>query len=1238
VRWAIALLLLLGSAWPSRSAQAGDAAIDPEVTQATKAALAAEPMFARAPLRELWRLWESRDPAQIEAALDAIADDERVAGQTRAYAGVLGAYARRRRGDLAGATRQLDALGYVRDWLIVGPFDNDNRSGLAIQLLVEKELDQPVVLDRSYIGKERPVRWRKAPDVHRYGVLDLGAMVRPEQDVCVIATSYVRSADAKPRDLTLWAGATGAYRIYFDGELVLEDTTYRQLDTDRSAARVAVGRGYHRITAKVCGDEGSPALALRIGDARGGVATGIEFATTTEATTDAAARMRAGDGVRNASGRRPVRGPVQALAAALEAGGNDASASLLEGYARYLLVTGGDDPATHLARDLAGRAAEREPTVSRLLLASKLVGDRNARRTLVERAAKLVKTPEERIELALARAHLLRTGPSPRDAFPLYDEVLRLEPGHAGAVLGKVDIYVEAGLSRTSLRMLTEASEAHPHSVALLRALAGQLRALGRDTAASEVESRYAALRFDDASFLQEQMRIAVARRDRAATDRWSSRLLAIEPASQWAHGAIAQSRLSLGDREGAIAAFRAGLAIAPEDTGTLRALSNLYGVMGDRDQQLSLLQQVLRIAPQSKAVRAYVEHIAPRGERLDEKYAWPPEKFLERRAITDDRHPVRTLRKLDVTTVYDNGLAGHFTQVVYQPLTREAAEDGRLYAFVYNADRQVVQLRAAKVYRKDGRVDEAIQSGEAPLNDPSINMYTLQRRFAVQFPRLEPGDVVELRYRIEDVAARNEMSDYFGEVTYLQSTQPVANAEYVLIAPKDKALHVATGPPTSTMLGKVKKTVTTEGDKRIHRFEVDGAPPLETEPRMPRLGELLAHVHVSTFASWSDVGAWYWGLSKDKLAADDDVRKLARELTKGLTDPREQVAAIYRQVSSETRYVALEFGIEGIRPRQAALTLARGWGDCKDKATLFVAMLDELGIAAELVLVRTGLRGGFDPSVASLAPFDHAIAYVPSLDLYLDGTAEDTGTSELPAMDRSSMALRIVGSGSGGKGQLVKLPEPPSSQSREAQRMTLSLDGKGVLRFDGTSEARGADAPSWRKRYQAASTRRERLTQDLAGALGPVELVDGKRGLDVSDLAAVEKPVVLTFRGTAKARKEGGAFAIPSGPPWALVRRLAARPNRTHALLVGPRRQSQAEWTIEVPAGMKVESTPQPTNLQTPFGTYKLEVERSGRKIVVRTRLELDVARIDVATYPAFRAFCQAVDASAGAPVLVAP
>lgn len=1213
---------------PSQADPTGHVA--PEVRRRTEAVSKARGPEAYAALRQLWQAWETSDPAQVEAALAAIGRDPKLSPAARVYAQLLEAYARRRRGDLRGARRQVAELGYVSDVWVVGPFDNDNRTGLDAEQLIERELDEPIDPTRSYGGKERAVRWRISPDVHHYGVVDLGALVRPQRDQCSYGVTFVESPDH--REASLWVGVTGAFKLWFNRELVTTDTGYRELDADRRAVLVTLEPGVNRITAKVCGDESPPALALRIGAADGGRPSDLVVSATEEASRRYASRMKeASEAKTPRRGARPVRGPLDTFEAQLGDGAK-ASSDLLESYATYLAITGGDADATHQARDLARRAAETNPTVRRLLLAASLAEDRNGARRFIEDAEQRAKTPREKVDWLLARARWLRAGPNPREAFSLYGDVLAIDPSDVEARLGQVDLYVEAGLPRTALTTLQAAVERQPHCVALLRNLAGRLRALGRDTEASEVEGRYAAFRFDDGVYLKGRLDLAVARRDAEAMSHAADRLLQTEPGSLWAHGAVAKAQLGLGDRQEAIATYEKALTIAPEDVDTMQQLAELHGLMGKKAKQVALLRKILRIVPQAKGVRAHLEHIVPSGEREDEKYAWPPEKFLAKRAITDDDNEQRVLRDLTVSKVFDNGLSTKFRQVVFQPLTDEAAARSRQYAFAYHADRQVVTLRAAKVYRQDGRVDEAIESGEAAANDPSINMYTLVRTFYVQFPRLEVGDVVELQYRIEDVAVRNEMSDYFGEVTYLQSTEPVASAEYVLIAPKKRKLNISVGPGDKP-LQHLKREVNETKSSRVYRFVATDVEAMAAESRMPKLGELLAHVHVSTFADWKEVGQWYAGLAREKLDADDDVRTLAKKLVAGLTTDRAKVAAIYDYAAGQVRYVALELGIEGIRPRRAALTLARGWGDCKDKATLIVSMLREVGIDAELVLVRTGLRGGFDSSTASLAPFDHAIAYVPSLDLYLDGTAEDTGTLELPAMDRAAMALRITHEG----GELVRLPQPKASQSTDRRAYELDLAKDGSLRFSVEVTNQGVDAPGWRRRYRDPSTQRERVAADLAAALGPVELDAGKRGLSVSGTDDIEMAVKLVASGKADAKKQGAGWRVPAGPTFRMVARFASRPSRHHDVLIGPRRSRQEAWEVRLPAGMKASGLPKATKLETPFGSYVLEVEKkSSQVIVVTTKLVLTEARIRPGQYAAWRRFCQAIDAAAG-PVVVA-
>ena len=109
-------------------------------------------------------------------------------------------------------------------------------------------------------------------------------------------------------------------------------------------------------------------------------------------------------------------------------------------------------------------------------------------------------------------------------------------------------------------------------------------------------------------------------------------------------------------------------------------------------------------------------------------------------------------------------------------------------------------------------------------------------------------------------------------------------------------------------------------------------------------------------------------------------------------------VKAVYDFVVSQTRYVGLEFGIHGYKPYRVDQILQRRFGDCKDKASLMHALLASVGIDSRLVLLRMRKLGSMPERPASLAIFNHAILYLPKLDLWLDGTASFSGSRDLPA------------------------------------------------------------------------------------------------------------------------------------------------------------------------------------------------------------------------------------------------
>jgi tetratricopeptide (TPR) repeat protein/transglutaminase-like putative cysteine protease len=1225
VAGALALTLsLVAALTPSDEARAEGPAVT-KIAALRDAAVHATGPAKYVGLRRLWREWDQGDPAEVEEAIHEIATDAREQAPIRAYAGLLEAYARRRRGDLEGARARISALGFVPRWLVVGPFDNEGKGGFDRAFGPEDERLRPIALAHSFEGKERPVHWRVAPNVSPFGWLDLGVFVRPNEKACAYATTFVRDSRAAkgkvgPRPISIWTGSAGAMRVWWNGTEVMSDPKYRGLDSDRQAVGVTLEGGWNRLLVKSCGDDSSPMISVRLAGPDGGPDANLETGDDPSLAGTGEAKAKP------AHGGRSIEGPLQAFER-LAKSGDPAS---LEAFARYLVLTQGDDPSDHRARELARKAAEASPTIERLLLAGELAEGRNQRGSWIDKAEAKVtpQTPvEQRVQVLLARAAHARGGANWRDAIPFYDKVLALDPDNIPATLARHDLYDEAELHETGLVFLSRALDRRPRSIALLRGMVGALREQSRVTEADEVEERYAALRFDDPGVPRERIDLAVARRDPALAARWIDRLLATNPDSSAALGAAAQTYLELGDRPKAVGLFNRALDIAPEDTDTMHALADAYGVMGRTDEQLKLLRRVLELKPQEKDVREYVAHSEPSKPRPDEAYARKSDEFLAQRNAPANGQNRRTLVDLTVTTVFPNGLASRFHQIVFQPLTESAATDARQYGFGFEADSEAVQLRGAHVYRTDGKVDEAIESGEGAADDPSIATYTSARAYYVHFPRLHPGDVVELQYRVEDVAQRNAFADYFGEVNTMQSSEPIGRAEYVLITPKSRTFYF-----NKPKVPGLTETIDEKGDNKVFHFTALNVPAISPEQLQPPWSEILGHVHVSTYRSWDDMGRWYWGLVKDQFVADDEVKRRVAEVTKGLKTDEEKVRAVYDYVVTKTRYVALEFGIHGFKPYRCAQIFARGFGDCKDKATLIVTMLKELGIPATIVIVRTQNRGDFDTDPASLAPFDHAIAYVPSLDRYLDGTAEFTGSTELPAMDRNALALQV----NEGHPKLVHLPDPPASASVTSKKVEATISTEGAATIDWRTDVSGVSASSWRARYHADSTRKQRIQEDLGGEFSGLDIDK----LEAGDLEDLEKPVSLHVRGKAAqfARREGDMLSIPVGPPEHMVREFAPLSERKLDERLYTQSTTENDWTVKTQGGGRVVSAPKPVDIQSPFGRFVLTVESGAGSVHVKSSLRLTRLRVPVAEYPALRAWCEQVDRALSQRVVVAP
>jgi hypothetical protein len=121
------------------------------------------------------------------------------------------------------------------------------------------------------------------------------------------------------------------------------------------------------------------------------------------------------------------------------------------------------------------------------------------------------------------------------------------------------------------------------------------------------------------------------------------------------------------------------------------------------------------------------------------------------------------------------------------------------------------------------------------------------------------------------------------------------------------------------------------------------------------------------------------WGtpLFTQAMVVNDDIRLIAADIRQQSASPSRQIALALQYVQSKVRYLGIEFGQNSHKPSSAVETLARHYGDCKDKTVLLITLLKELGVAAVPALVDSDYRQALIDQIPRYAAFDHVIVKV---------------------------------------------------------------------------------------------------------------------------------------------------------------------------------------------------------------------------------------------------------------------
>jgi tetratricopeptide (TPR) repeat protein len=292
---------------------------------------------------------------------------------------------------------------------------------------------------------------------------------------------------------------------------------------------------------------------------------------------------------------------------------------------------------------------------------------------------------------------------------------------------------------------------------------------------------------------------------------------------------------------------------------------------------------------------------------------------------------------------------------------------------------------------------------------------------------------------------------------------------------PSDRFVQVVSPKFKSTVANKDGQKVytwqTAHLEPKSKDADVDSPAPEEPD---------RASVQLTTFKNWDETGQWFRSLAAPRAAITPDIRQKAEELTRTAKTESEKIQNIYHYVSTNFRYIGIALGIGRIQPHSATDVLTNDYGDCKDKHTLFAALLAAVGVKAYPTLISS--TGKIDPAFPSISQFDHVITALPRDNgfLFLDTTPEVAPFGYLIAGLRDKQVLVLPDDG---PAQLVKTPpDPPfkSFMNFEAEG-TLNdadtFDAKMQITLRGDAELlyryafRQAGQPQWKDVMQKASS-----------------------------------------------------------------------------------------------------------------------------------------------------------------------
>lgn len=625
-------------------------------------------------------------------------------------------------------------------------------------------------------------------------------------------------------------------------------------------------------------------------------------------------------------------------------------------------------------------------------------------------------------------------------------------------------------------------------------------------------------------------------------------------------------------------------------------------------------------MAPPAKTMSLGLPKIAPGSkEEVD---------YLLKNAPKSTEYPNAAhafLMDLEDITVREDGSSRKVVRSTKKIFNKRGRDEEAEVKIGFNSHFQSFQLIRARTIRPDGTIAE-VKPEDIRTSRPSD--YDDYEVVAFSMPAVEDDCIIDFEYVIDE--KESLMSGQFWSSWFFQGGfDPVMLTRLTVTVPKKFKL----GERIINSGVKATTKESTDGKALTYTWEDNNVPVLELEPMMPAAEKVLPTLFISTVPTWQSIADWYEQLAKDRTAPDASLKAKTAEVIKGRKTPEDKAKAIFYYVQEKTRYVAIELGKSAYQPRTANSVFANKYGDCKDMATLLVAMMREAGITAYPVLLEMADRSKKSEEIPSPGAFNHAIALaeINGKKYWLDATAALCPFGVIPGSDRGCEGFVIRD----GKGAFETIPygTPDDNKFERIVRLKVNADGSasGTVTFSGTGDIDMALRSALKELPEA---KRGNYGENLCQSIGTSPRISAVR---VSDYQDMDTPVFITFDVSFASWGDinGDLFLFKARPdqmtgnsssPFRLDSRKFAIQQEEFAL-------SATTLELTLPSGFTVLNAPKDADIKGELGRFQRTIKQEAGKMTITTRNETFRADIPPARYQEakdyYKAYTKAADES---------